>query len=540
MPVFVGAGTSSFMKGSDGVGMSTATTTIRNALSGVRPGQMIFNHSTNLMEYYNGTAWIAIDTPPTVTSVNNTNILSSQIAAGFDLVITGTFFASGATVQFIGNNGTSHNSPSVAVNSTTQITARVHSSVSNSNEPYDVKVTNQSGLSSTLEDAFNVNAAPVWSTSAGTLATILDTATGNHVTVSATDPESDTVTYSETASVLTGAGLSLNSSTGVIGGDPNNIGDSSTTISFTLRATSSGSNTTDRNFNIVINPGSDGSSSVRAASNAAAIYATGNRTNGYYWIKGDGTRAARLMYCILDAQWGGGGGWMIVANHDGAKEQHQGHQPRVTARTDQIGSDDGSGNPGQSSMVPEKSFSVDMVGVPYTKFMHMAYPSSNMSSISTSNWLQTAGPSAYYAASFNSSQTIPTTVSYTTADFNNSGLTLTWGGSNRNRRLNYTAYGYSWIKAFAVASANSGGDGTFRLNGSSASTADYPVWIAYHTLSGSVGSGTFSFTDSGSGGTQSSTGFDDFQDGSGMGDGWQIEGQGNNFGRGLPSLIALQ
>ena len=35
-----------------------------------------------------------------------------------------------------------------------------------------------------------------------------------------------------------------------------------------------------------------------AASNAAAIYATGNRTNGYYWIKGDGTRAARLMYCI--------------------------------------------------------------------------------------------------------------------------------------------------------------------------------------------------------------------------------------------------
>jgi len=540
MPVFVGAGTSSFMKGSGGVGMSTATTTIRNGLSGVRPGQMIFNHSTNLMEYYNGTAWIAIDTPPTVTSVNNTNILSSQIAAGFDLVITGTFFAVGATVQFIGNDGTSHNSPSVAVNSTTQITARVHSSVSNSNEPYDVKITNASGLSSTLEDAFNVNAAPVWSTSAGTLATILDTATGNHVTVSATDPESDTVTYSETASVLTGAGLSLNSSTGVIGGDPNNIGDSSTTISFTLRATSSGSNTTDRNFNIVINPGSDGSSSVRAASNAAAIYATGNRTNGYYWIKGDGTRAARLMYCILDAQWGGGGGWMIVANHDGAKEQHQGHQPRVTARTDQIGSDDGSGNPGQSSMVPEKSFSVDMVGVPYTKFMHMAYNNSNMSSVNTSNWLQTVGPPAYYAASFNSSQTIPTTQSYTTANFNSAGFLLAWNGSNRARRLNYTSQGYSWPTAFAVASANSGGDGTFRLNGSSASTADYPVWICYNALSSGLGTGTFSFTDSGSSGTASATGFDDFQDGSGMGDGWEVEGQGNNFARGFPSLIALQ
>ena len=117
------------------------------------------------MEYYNGTCWIPIDTPPTVTSVNNTNILETQIDAGFDLVITGTFFSTGATVTFIGNNGTELSSPSVAVNSTTQITARVHSSVSNANEPYDVKVTNSSGLSSTLEDAFNVNARPIWSTS---------------------------------------------------------------------------------------------------------------------------------------------------------------------------------------------------------------------------------------------------------------------------------------------------------------------------------------------------------------------------------------
>ena len=278
-----------------------------------------------------------------------------------------------------------------------------------------------------------------------------------------------------------------------------------------------------------------------AASNAAAIYATGNRTNGYYWIKGDGTRAARLMYCILDASWGSGGGWMVVANHDGAKEQHQGHQPRVTARTDQIGSDDGSGNPAQGSMVPEKSFSVDMVGVPYTKFLHMAYPNSNMSSISTSNWLQTAGPEAYYTASFNSSQTIPTTVSYTTADFNSAGFLLAWNGTNRARRLNYTAYGYGWPKAFANASDTNGNpDNTFLLNGSSSSTADYPVWICYQTISSSRATGTFSFTDSTSGGTQDPHGWDDFQDGSGMGDGWQVEGQGGGFARGYPSLIALQ
>ena len=230
---------------------------------------------------------------------------------------------------------------------------------------------------------------------------------------------------------------------------------------------------------------------------------------------------------------------MVVANHDGQKEPPAGHQPRVTARTDQIGSDDGSGNPGQSSMVPEKSFSVDMVGVPYTKYMHVAYSSTGMSSVSTSNWLGT--PLAYYYGAHNSSQTIPTTVSYTTADFTSTGGLLSWNGSNRARRLNYTAYGYSWPKAFANASANSGGDSTFRLNGSSASTADYPVWICYNQLAGgSLGSGTFSFTDSGSGGSQSATGWDDFQDGSGMGDGWQVESQSSNFARGYPSLIALQ
>lgn len=315
MPVFVGAGTSSFMKDADGVGMSTATTTTRDAISGPRPGQMLFNHTTNLMEYYNGTAWIAIDTPPTVTSINNTNILESQIASGFDLVITGTFFSTGATVTFIGNNGSELTSPSVAVNSTTQITARVHGSVSNSNEPYDVKVTNSSGLSSTLVDAFNVNAKPIWSTSAGTLATINDTATGNHVTVSATDPEGDTVTYSETASVLSNAGLSLNSTTGVISGDPNNVS-SSTTLSFTLRATSSGSNTTDRNFNIVVNPVNDGTTAARAATSAKALYDAGHVTSGKSarYINFGGSVGTKQVWCDFDTQDGSGNsGWMLCA-----------------------------------------------------------------------------------------------------------------------------------------------------------------------------------------------------------------------------------
>ena len=275
-----------------------------------------------------------------------------------------------------------------------------------------------------------------------------------------------------------------------------------------------------------------------AASNAAAIYATGNRTNGYYWIKGDGTRAARLMYCILDASWGSGGGWMVVANHDAAKEPHEGHQARVTARTDQIGSDDGSGNPGQTSMVPEKSFSVDMVGVPYTKFMHVAYSSTGMSSASTSNWLGT--PLAYYYGAHNSSQTIPTTVSYKTNNFDTVGSQISFGGgAGLGRRLSQ-AGAYNWLEAFCVGSDNNGNpDGTFSLfNGTNASTADYPVWCAYRELSSGKASYTFSFSDAGSVG--SSTGWDDFQDGSGMGDDWEVEGLGDNGARGAASMVVLQ
>ena len=313
MPVFVGAGTSSFMKDTGGVGMSTATTSTRNSLSGLRAGQMIFNHTTNLMEYYNGTAWVAIDTPPTVTSVGNSNITEAEIASGYDLEVNGSFFSTGAVVQFIGNDGTSHTSPSVTVISASQLTARVHSSVSNSNEPYDVKVTNQSGLSNTLEDAFNVNAKPTWNTNAGLLATINDTTSGTHTTLSASDPEGDTVTYGETASVLSNAGLNLNSGNGTISGDPNNVS-SSTTLSFTVNATSSGINTTPRSFSIIVNPVNDGSTAARAVQNPKVLYqTTGINQSGTYWIKAANFNSGNAVqaYILFD----GNDGYLMCANY---------------------------------------------------------------------------------------------------------------------------------------------------------------------------------------------------------------------------------
>tara|TARA_B000000557_G_scaffold2506_1_gene2002 strand:- start:39 stop:1046 length:1008 start_codon:yes stop_codon:yes gene_type:complete len=287
---------------------------------------------------------------------------------------------------------------------------------------------------------------------------------------------------------------------------------------------------------VALNP-TLGTSSQNPARNAAALYALGERTNGYYHIGTSGS--SRLIYCVLDANFMSGGGWMIAANHDAAKTPKNGHQARLTARSDQTGSDDGSGTPATTSMVPEKSFSVNMNGVPFTKFAHVCYANSNMSSISTSNWLN---PLAYYAGSYNTEKTLPTTASYKSDDFDNVGLTLQMSGSNLARRLTQGGSA-TWLQGFGVADANSGGTGTFRLNGSGASTANYPVWVSFRELSSGLASYTFSFTDSSGGNSTSNPsgwGWDDFQDGSGMGDDWEVEGVGDNGYRNNPSYIMLQ
>ena len=291
------------LTGTGGVKIPVGTTGERTNTQGV----LRFNSTLGIAEYYDGNNWLVIDTAPTVLSLNNTNPKESQIAAGFDLVITGTSFKSGATVKFIGADGTEHTSPTVTINSVTQITARIHTSVANSNEPYDIRVTNSSGLSGTLSDGLNVDAAPAFTTAAGTVATINDNATGTHATLAATDPEGGAVTFSGTV----GGGMSL-ASNGAISGDPTDVS-GSTTVSFTATATDSSSQTSTRTFNVIVNPYPDGSSAVRAATSAAAIKTlTSTTTNGLYWIKPAGVSTAYQAYCNMNI----GGGVILAAKID--------------------------------------------------------------------------------------------------------------------------------------------------------------------------------------------------------------------------------
>jgi hypothetical protein len=231
--------------GTEGTRVATGTTAERGSTA----GQLRFNTTTGLAEYYTGTAFKSIDAPPTVSSVSNTNIEEASIASGFDLTISGSGFNSGATVKFIGADNTEYTSPTVTVNSETSITATVNTSLTNANEPYDVKVTNVSGLANTLSDAFNVDGKPAWNTASGQVGGNIYETDSVSVSLSATDPEGGSVSYSETTSNLSPQGLTLGSN-GIITGTAPSVA-SDTTVSFTARA-SDGTNTADRNFNIII------------------------------------------------------------------------------------------------------------------------------------------------------------------------------------------------------------------------------------------------------------------------------------------------
>ena len=276
------------------------------------------------------------------------------------------------------------------------------------------------------------------------------------------------------------------------------------------------------------------------ATGVAAILASGQTTNGYYWIKGTGLDAdAREFYCILDSGFSLGAGWMVVANHDGAKQPNSSHQARLTSYSNYVGYDNNSGNgntsgnPTASVMVPERSYSCNMVNKPFTKFAHVVYPSSGMGSWSTSNLLS---PQAYYGGTWNSAVTVPAQAAWQ-MQFDNTGVTF----NNFSKRLYYNGGGTYDVQCLGVYWASTSGY-VPTINGTGASVQDYPVYCGCYTYtSANAATATFSFTDSGNAPPgQSGTGFDDFQDGSGLSDNWSVEGgSGNNQYRGNPSCLLV-
>jgi hypothetical protein len=271
------------ISGTEAARMPVGTTEQR---ANSKSGDIRFNSTTNLMEYYDGNNWKAIDSPPLISSINPTTTLSG----GDIITITGENFQSGATVDFIGSNSVSVSSPSVSVDSATSIQATTPAAgLSVDNEPYSIKVTNVSGLSNTLEGVLDAGATPTWTTAAGSLGDVF-VGESFSTTIVATDSDGQSVVYSITSGALP-TGLSLTDSgdsAGLISGTESGsdtYASGGVTKTFEITATD-GVNNTPRTFNI-IKKWRDGQSSATATT-PYTLRNIGITTDDNYWIYHDG------------------------------------------------------------------------------------------------------------------------------------------------------------------------------------------------------------------------------------------------------------
>ena len=194
------------------------------------------------------------ETKPTISGISPSTITNDAT----NVVITGTNFVSVPQVDAISSTGAVTIANSVSFSSATSITANFTLTVDGT---YFIRVENNDGNAVRSSSALlTVSDAPGWTTSAGSLGTIAGKFSGTVATVAASG---DTVTFSETTSVLTNASqanCTLNSSTGVI--TTTDFGGSSTTpttYNFTLRATDAQGQTADRAFSLTSSFGATGS-----------------------------------------------------------------------------------------------------------------------------------------------------------------------------------------------------------------------------------------------------------------------------------------
>ena len=270
-------------------GVTTARTGVNTST-----GDFRYNSTTGKVEFYNGAVWENIGNSQPL--INNISPTSFSGAAGTSITIVGQNFVSGANVHFVSSvNGSSTAAGSVAFASAGILTA-VTPLLTTAGEPYGVKVTNPDGGQTLLEAALDAGSAPAFTTPAGSLGTGIQKGTSiSGIAVTATDPEGQTITYSEVTSVLTSnantpaatMNLTLNSSTGAITGTAPNVS-SDTTYNFTIRA-SDGINTTDRAFSLGIQAASNplywfrgsahGGTGASDTSVVSSWYTTGNNSS---------------------------------------------------------------------------------------------------------------------------------------------------------------------------------------------------------------------------------------------------------------------
>src|SRR5210317_477206 len=242
-----------------------------------------------------------------LSSVPTNNALTGDGTGNHTFTITGTNLT-GASAVLVTNSGTEVNFDSVTIDSSTQITAVIaKSSITNANEPYDVKVYGSNGLTAILRDQINVDASPTFVTASGSLGIQVINTAGSF-SVNATDPDSAGNVTFELQSGSLPPGYSLTNTaaeggTAIISGTDSTTS-SNTTFNFVLRAVDAASNTSSRSFSIQ----SAVPTSESFTSSATFSVPTGITSADVLVVSGGGGGAGG---CATNAGGGGGAGGLI-------------------------------------------------------------------------------------------------------------------------------------------------------------------------------------------------------------------------------------
>ena len=190
-------------------------------------------------------------TVPTVANVSQTIAPASATTIN----ITGTNFSGIPIVQFV-KSDTGAITSSNTVSLTNATTLSVNCTLASGT--YYVRIELENGRAARSTNAIiTASTAPSFSTGAGSLGTFAGNFSGTLFTIAGSSDS--TVAFSETTSVLTGAGVTLNSSTGAL--TTSDFGASSTTpttYTFTIRLTDAEGQTTDREFSMTSTFGATG------------------------------------------------------------------------------------------------------------------------------------------------------------------------------------------------------------------------------------------------------------------------------------------
>ncbi len=183
-------------------------------------------------------------TNPTISGISPSTITNSAT----NITISGTQFVSVPQVEAISSTGAITSANSVSFTNATTLVANFTLATDGT---YFLRIENNDGLAVRSSSALlTVSDAPTWTTSAGSLGSF---SAGGSISATISASGDSTIAYSIASGSLPG-GASLNTSTGAITGTESGAS-STTTYTFTARATDAEGQTADRSFSITIDVG---------------------------------------------------------------------------------------------------------------------------------------------------------------------------------------------------------------------------------------------------------------------------------------------